>query len=381
MTDDTKTICRRCGFANIPGDQFCGSCGAFLEWEGQPTSDAPGQPVPPVAPSSAVPVAGVGSGDAGTGSPAAGPAPVAFTPAPAPAPGSGSASSDLLRCPACGIANPAGRTFCQSCGATLAAASRVQEPPKEVIAAAVSAVPTAPPASPSGATLRQAKPARRGRGIPGWVVAVGALGLVVGIVIVLGGILLRGTNPSSGSTASNGAAGGLSSSSPSGASSGGPGSSAAAASSVKLHLTGATASSSVLDLAKFQPTKAIDGDLTTSWQEGKSTEKGEWIEVAFASSRADAIVIRNGYQASTQLYKGNRRLKDVLISVGGGAPIATRLKDTEKAQTIDLGGVAGATSVRMTIVSTYPGQKTSVAGTPFDDAAVSEITVMGVPGG
>ena len=37
MTDDTRTICKRCGFSNIPGDQFCGSCGAFLEWEGQPT--------------------------------------------------------------------------------------------------------------------------------------------------------------------------------------------------------------------------------------------------------------------------------------------------------------------------------------------------------
>ena len=37
MTDDPRTICKRCGFSNIPGDQFCGSCGAFLEWEGQPT--------------------------------------------------------------------------------------------------------------------------------------------------------------------------------------------------------------------------------------------------------------------------------------------------------------------------------------------------------
>ena len=42
MTDDTRTICKRCGFSNIPGDQFCGSCGTFLEWEGQPTADAAG---------------------------------------------------------------------------------------------------------------------------------------------------------------------------------------------------------------------------------------------------------------------------------------------------------------------------------------------------
>ena len=43
--------------------------------------------------------------------------------------------------------------------------------------------------------------------------------------------------------------------------------------------------------------------------------------------------------------------------------------------------MSGATKVRITIVSTYPGEATSVEGTPFDDAAVSELTVLGVPGG
>jgi hypothetical protein len=71
----------------------------------------------------------------------------------------------------------------------------------------------------------------------------------------------------------------------------------------------------------------------------------------------------------------------VLISVNGGTGVPARLKDTTKAQTIDLGELSGATSVRITIVSTYPASKTSVAGTPFDDAAVSEIRVIGVPGG
>ncbi len=35
MTDTPTILCKRCGFANVPGDQFCGSCGAFLEWEGE----------------------------------------------------------------------------------------------------------------------------------------------------------------------------------------------------------------------------------------------------------------------------------------------------------------------------------------------------------
>jgi hypothetical protein len=42
MTDALPVICRRCGFGNVPGDQFCGSCGAFLEWEGEPAAEGPG---------------------------------------------------------------------------------------------------------------------------------------------------------------------------------------------------------------------------------------------------------------------------------------------------------------------------------------------------
>ena len=40
MTADSRLVCRRCGFSNVPGDQFCGSCGAFLEWEGEPVDSA-----------------------------------------------------------------------------------------------------------------------------------------------------------------------------------------------------------------------------------------------------------------------------------------------------------------------------------------------------
>ena len=32
MTADANLVCRRCGYTNVPGDTFCGSCGAFLEW-------------------------------------------------------------------------------------------------------------------------------------------------------------------------------------------------------------------------------------------------------------------------------------------------------------------------------------------------------------
>ena len=36
---DTVT-CRDCGSGNTPGDEFCGSCGTFLEWAAAPEGTA-----------------------------------------------------------------------------------------------------------------------------------------------------------------------------------------------------------------------------------------------------------------------------------------------------------------------------------------------------
>ena len=72
--------------------------------------------------------------------------------------------------------------------------------------------------------------------------------------------------------------------------------------------------------------------------------------------------------------------KDVIVKVGGKS-IPFRLKDTMKAQQVDLGGVTGATSLRITIVTHLPGRGHDRPNTPSDNAAVSEISVLGVPGG
>ncbi len=57
-----------------------------------------------------------------------------------------------------------------------------------------------------------------------------------------------------------------------------------------------------------------------------------------------------------------------------------RLDDTGSPQNISLDPVKGATRLRITIQTTYNPVKTSVAGTPFDDAALGEITILGIPG-
>jgi len=403
MTSDSQLVCRRCGYANVPGDAFCGSCGAFLEWEGQQAGDD--APPPAAAGDPDVPVVGAGAvSPAGAptvawGQPAPTPVypirpPATAQPQPpvlVPAPGSATAGG-LLRCPACGIANAPGRTFCQSCGAKLAETARVAEPTAAQIAAAVAA-PNRPPTPPATPRAGGNPPASGGgKGIAAWIVVIAILGVLAGVGGVVGMNMLKGKGPASDATAvpsvpgaSAGTTAAPSGAAPSGTTpSAGPETSATPAPpapvSVALALSSAIASSVVGNLEKFQPGRAIDGDPATAWQEGATQEKGEWIEVGFAPATVTKVVIRNGYGASTALYRGNRRLKDVLISVGGAEPVAVRLKDSGKPQAIALAGAPGATTLRITIVSTYPGEKTSVSGTPFDDTAVSEIRVFGAVG-
>ncbi len=377
MTDQPGTICKRCGFSNIPGDQFCGSCGAFLPWEGQPTDAQAGEPGSPAVPAPVDPAA-PDDASASWGAPYGDPLP---TPPPVPAwpDDDEDDDGDLVRCPACGIANPSNRTFCQSCGTTLAAAARVEDASDDEIAAAVAMTPT-PVAEPTSPTTTARGTPDGKRGVPSWVIGVGVVGLLVGVAIVLAGLALRGPAPDSGATGSGDVPSGAAASGAPQAS-GPSGSASAPGTPVPLVLTKAKASSVAGDRPKFQPGMAIDGDPDTAWQEGAQQEKDQWIEVAFDASRADTLVVRNGYQASQAQFRGTRRLKDVLVTVNGGKAIPVKLKDSMKPQEIDLGGVSGATKVRITIVSTWPGEATSVDGTPFDDAAVSELTVLGVPGG
>ncbi len=386
MTSDSQLICRRCGFHNVPGDQFCGSCGAFLEWEGEPQGEAVPPPAELADPDIPSVAAATGVGAAAPGAGAALPA----APSAPPAEPAGSvADVGLIRCPACGIANTAGRTFCQSCGTKLADAQRVAEPTAAQIAAAVAAS-GAPPAAPT-APVRQARGEPSGSssgGLGKWIVVMVVAGVLIGAGAVGASVLLRGEGPASEATSGPSAPGAASDGAPSTATgSGAPatgdpsaGATAAPAKPAALALSGATASSVVGDLDKFQAGMAIDGDPATAWQEGAKAEKGQWIEVAFEPAQVTALIVSNGYNASKALYRGNRRLKDVQVSVGGGDPVGVRLDDTAKPQRIKLGPVDGATTVRITIVSTYPGVKTSVSGTPFDDAALNEIVVIGVPG-
>ena len=115
-------ICSGCGHANGPGDAFCGSCGGFLEWDGE------------AVPAARVPAARVPAARAAD---AAAPLPAPAPPEPSPAlsvrlPQAEHERPDPVRpdpvdlgpadlyCGLCGSGNAAGRSFCRRCGAPLA---------------------------------------------------------------------------------------------------------------------------------------------------------------------------------------------------------------------------------------------------------------------
>jgi ribosomal protein L40E len=139
-------VCEQCGERSPAGVQFCGACGAFLEWDGTKTSDQPreplysgphGQGVPPrFAPPPQGPPQqqGVPVGPYTQPQPQpsvmkpTGPAaqPARIVP---PPPGRRPRFNpgDLI-CGNCGVGNAPERKFCRQCGASLADAPVVKTP-------------------------------------------------------------------------------------------------------------------------------------------------------------------------------------------------------------------------------------------------------------
>lgn len=136
-------ICRNCGFHNEPGDEFCGSCGKFLEWSGADGQAATGA----AAGGTAAASSGPNAGDAGSGQPDSPTTSQPVTPLPPIVPPPGITPNQPIRqarpithtqpitgtqpmwsgrdpdviCWNCGRRNPGDRTFCLQCGEKLTA--------------------------------------------------------------------------------------------------------------------------------------------------------------------------------------------------------------------------------------------------------------------
>jgi ribosomal protein L40E len=374
MADDTIN-CSRCGAANAAGDEFCGTCGAFLEWQGReatppasepdaPASDVVEPSAPPSAPPSPVPPSLAQPLPQG---------PAAELPAIGAAAGPGAApqtpQAGFTICPHCGSGNPPGRTFCHKCGKLLARTE---------------------PAAGSGAAGGKAAEQRRSRGIPGWLPILIGAGLVVGIIVVLVTVVLKPAAPPPAALPSATLTPTLavppsvsvpppSASSSAGGASAGP--STAPGSSVQLTLTAATASSVAADTPDVAAANVIDGRLDTRWEEAVGSAPGEWVEVTFDASRLDYLVVYSGFQLSHDSFVATRRPQNIVVSVNGGAPTGFVLADSETPQKLDVADASGVTVVRIQIATTYPASASAFPGSPIDAAAISEIRAFGAVGG
>jgi ribosomal protein L40E len=342
MSDET-IICRRCGARNPAGDQFCGSCGAFLEWEGTTAPEEPvtGPEAGPIERDPQPPIA----------------VPVIDRPPPDPAPPIAPVTAGFAVCPTCGSGNPPGRTFCHNCGNLLA-----REP----------STGTSRPSPTHGEEPR--------RGLPGWLPLMLGAGLVVGVVVVLVTVVFKPSTPPSTAAASATltptlevppsvtappGSGGSSGLLPSGVAPSAPPGGA-----VQLTLSGATASASAPDAPAGL---AIDGSLDTCWTIPPDGPE-QWIDVTFAVSRLDYLVVYSGCQSSHESFVATSRPQNVTVSVNGAGPAGYVLADSELPQRIDVTDTPGATEVRVQILSKFIGATDAAT-------SISEIRAFGVPGG
>ena len=151
--------------------------------------------------------------------------------------------------------------------------------------------------------------------------------------------------------------------------------------SVQLTLTGASASSVAADTPDVAAVNVIDGRLDTRWEEAIGSAPGEWVEVTFAQSRLDYLVIYSGFQLSHDSFLATRRPQNVVVTVNGGAPVGFVLADSELPQRIDIDDAPGRDRRPGPGRVDLPGDASAYPGSPIDAAAISEIRAFGSAGG
>ena len=428
--------CAKCGTENVAGDAFCGSCGAFLEFAAEEAADATlaAEATATKAAPDMTPAAEAAELALATKATPAEAAPVAAAPANGPTCSAcGRVNpADRRFCISCGErlpAAPVAPTQPAHGGLGSAPSPLVAAPPAAATAAATALPATAPPASAPtapaapawefptapvpavtagaapAAPTSTAAPSGGGSRLPligGAVVILALLG--GGAFLLLGGGLGGGTPGSAASAPPSGAAGSESpgaqaspeSSAPAETPATGtppagetpsnpPEPTAPAASiplgpSVGIAITAAKASSQLA--ANRAPKFLYDGSPVTAWKSKTGKLEGSWVEISFAATAVTKIQLWTGWQKDKPLFYGNHRPRNVTVAFDGGVPVPLELKDALGAQGVAIPpelGIVGATRLRITIIDTYPSRKTSAAGSPSKEVAISEIRVYGVP--
>lgn len=133
--------------------------------------------------------------------------------------------------------------------------------------------------------------------------------------------------------------------------------------------------SSVLEpggAASYGPDNLVDGDPSTSWQEGASGDGNEeWVELILDTpAEVSRLLIWNGHQKGTR-FADHNRVSQVRIEVAGRELVADLL-DIEGPQAVDLPEPLTTDRVRVVILAVHRGLR-------YSDTAISEIDLYGLP--
>ncbi|WP_055529189.1 zinc ribbon domain-containing protein [Streptomyces graminilatus] len=363
--------CEQCGAPQEGGDDFCGACGAFTAWRRERTATA----------SATASTDGERSGEEAaeadapattSGSPATTETPVATTVAPPPvapvAPVAPAASAvpapeqttgpvlpatptlerverrrgavdghvrapDDVECAGCGTANPAGRRFCRRCGSALDA------PAAEVSASWWQRLTH---------RLREGRRRRRlGRRSGGWATARRAIGVLVVLGVLGGGVYAAVPYVSRllGDARDR------------------------VAETTPVTPKTVKASSS----ATGHPAAYAADGTWTNWWAPRNPAKGQWVEAEF-SGAFDLLhlVVLSGASGERQddfLKQARPSVCELKAWVAGGRTVTRRieLQDKYGPQDFEL-AIKGVTRVRLTITSAYgeaPRRLTAVGELEF----------------
>jgi hypothetical protein len=359
-------ICTGCGHANGTSDAFCGSCGGFLEWDGEQVSTPVSPRVPAVvaAPTAAPPARVPAPREEPVVAPApADPAPVSARPPaaeyerPAPLrPDPVDLGPADLYCGSCGGGNASGRAFCRRCGSSLADAVHVARPSwwrrllarlrrtRRGLSAGERPAGWAVPEREVGQGHKRKKRGWRRLRLPSRL-SLGKAALPIAILSLAGfglaPVRAHVTQFVFGAWKD--------------------GRQAVAPRYVPVSASGATASSS---LAHHEASAAIDQNTLTWWSEGAAGRgRGQRLLIRFDRPvDLDRVAFYNGAAAAD--YPLEPRVRGVRVTLRGAhglvAERRTVLADKRTQQLVEVSG-HGVTQVVISVLSTYAGQQGSAA--------------------
>ena len=253
----------------------------------------------------------------------------------------------LVACHRCGADNAASRDRCARCRADLAADTPIGT-------TALRDDPAQAPPPPGQARAAGGTEAGREPPLPGVLLLGTIIAAVAVLAVVLTLLSARGVGPF-----------------------GGPSDRATdVAEADGVDVVGITATSELPGAVgtTYTAENLLDDDPATAWNEGEPGDgTGQRLELELAGpTDVSGLLVWNGYQSGDR-YAQHNRVRTLRLEIGDRA-FRVRLLDRRGPQAIELPEPVTGERVTLEILATFPGDR-------YNDAALSEVDVLGVPAG